>query len=89
MPTKQPPAGPDQINRDGLDSRIRDQVIGTLGKPVDLVLVQVRQLWENHYRVNVLVGANAVTFKIVNSYFVEGDSDGNIIESTPKMVKQY
>jgi hypothetical protein len=92
MPTKQerePPNEAEQTKHAAVSARIGEQVIHTLGKPVDLLLVQVRKLWDNHYRVNVLVGADAVTFKIANSYFVEGDNDGVIVKSTPKIAKLY
>jgi len=39
--------------------------------------VQVRRLWDDHYRVNVLIGEDAASAKIANSYFVEADGDGN------------
>ena len=64
---------------------IGEQVIHTLGQPDGLQRVQVRPLWEDHYRVNVLVGADAASAMIAHSYFVEADADGNIIESTPKI----
>jgi hypothetical protein len=34
--------------------------------------------------VNVLVGG-AVSTRIANSYFVEADSDGHIVDSNPKI----
>ena len=64
---------------------IGEQVIHRLGQPDGLQRVQVRPLWQDHYRVNVLVGANAASALIAHSYFVEADADGNIIESTPKI----
>jgi hypothetical protein len=51
--------------------------------------VQVRHLWEDHYRVNVFVGLDAASAKVANSYFLVADSDGNIVASTPKITKQY
>jgi hypothetical protein len=72
--------------RDGRNARIGQRVIHILGQPDELREVQVRRLWEDHYRVNVLVGADAFSAKIASSYFVEADADGNIIESTPKLV---
>ena len=70
-----------------LQTLIEEQVIHRLGKPVGLHKLQVRRLWEDHYRVNVLFGENAASAKIANSYFVETDSDGNIVDSNPKMTK--
>jgi len=68
---------------------IREQVIQVLGEPAGLHKVQVRRLWEDHYRVNVLVGPDAASAKIVNSYFLRSDSDGKIIASNPKLAKRY
>jgi hypothetical protein len=70
---------------EGRNSLIGKQVIHTLGRPEGLLGVQVRPLWQDHYRVNVLVGADAASAIIAHSYFVEADVDGNIIESTPKI----
>ena len=75
--------------RETLNNLIREQVIHALGKPIDLRHVQVRKVWNDHYRVNVLVGVNAGSVRIANSYFLKIDSNGNIIASTPKITKQY
>lgn len=78
-----------QQKREMLNALIGEQILHTLGKPSDLLRVQIKRLWENCYRVNVLVGKDASCPKIVNSYFVEADNDGKIVESNPKIVKQY
>jgi hypothetical protein len=75
--------------RKALDSLIREQVIQALGKPIDLRNVQVREVWSDHYRVNVIVGDNAGSVRVANSYFVVIDSDGGLIGATPKITKQY
>ena len=72
-----------------LDELIREQVMHALGTPADLIDVQVRKLWDDHYRVNVLVGPNPASVRLTNSYFVETDSNGSYIKTTPKIVKQY
>ena len=77
----------EQHKSETLQTLIEEQVIHRLGKPDGLRKVQVRRLWEDHYRVNVLIGENAGSAKIANSYFVETDSDGNIVDSNPKMTK--
>jgi hypothetical protein len=64
-------------------------VLDTLGQPADLHRVQVRRLWDNHYRINVLTGADAACAKIANSYFLVADEDGKILASTPKIARQY
>ena len=79
----------EQHKRDTLNSVIAEQVIHILGEPGDLLQMQVRPLWEHSYRVNILIGANAACAKVANSYFVKTDSDGNILESTPKLTSQY
>ena len=66
------------------DDLISEQVIHRLGMLDNLQAVQVRRLWEAHYRVNVLVGEDAIFAKVGPSYFVEVDSDGHIIGSNPK-----
>jgi hypothetical protein len=75
--------------REKLDALIRERVIRALGRPSGPHRVQVRRLWEDYYRVNVLIGEDAASVKIVNSYFVEADGDGNIVASTPAITKQY
>ena len=75
--------------RETLNALIGKRVIHTLGEPAGLLRVQVRRLWENHYRVNILIGADAASGKVANSYFLQADGEGNILQSTPKILKQY
>ena len=75
--------------RQQLAAVIGNRVIHSLGQPGDLHMVQVRHLWEDRYRVNVLVGPETVSAKVLHSYFLVADLDGNIIESTPKITRQY
>jgi hypothetical protein len=77
----------EQHRRETQKALIREQVIHALGEPAGLHKVQVRRLWEDHYRVNVLVGPDAASAKIVNSYFLRSDRDGKIIASNPKLAK--
>ena len=79
----------EQHRRETQKALIREQVIHALGEPASLHTVQVRRLWEDHYRVNVLVGSDAASAKIANSYFLTSDSDGKIIASNPKLAKRY
>jgi hypothetical protein len=76
-------------DRETLDNRIREQVIHALGKPTDLRNVQVRKVGKDRYRVNVIVGDNAGSVRVANSYFLEIDGDGSLIAATPKITKQY
>ena len=78
----------DQHNRETMDALIGEQVIHILGKPAGLHKVQVRRLWERHYRVNILIGPDAASVKVANSYFLKLDGDGNIVESAPKITRQ-
>ena len=72
-----------------LDAFITKQVMTTLGQPGHLHRVQVRSLWENHYRVNIFIGEDAATAKVAHSFFLVADPQGNIAESTPKITKHY
>ena len=78
-----------QHQRDTLNALIGEQVMHTLGEPRDLLRVQVRRLWKNHYRVNVFVGPDAASAKVGQSYFLQADGDGNIVQSTPTITKHY
>jgi hypothetical protein len=92
MPTTEPREqhrDMEQHKRETLNALVGQQVIHSLGKPNGLHRVQVRRLWDDHYRVNVLIGEDPASAKIANSYFVEADGNGNIVESTPKITKQY
>lgn len=75
--------------RETLTKLISEQVMHALGTPDDLRTVQVRGVSDNQYRVNVIVGANAGSVRVANSYFVVIDSDGSLISATPKITKQY
>ena len=78
-----------QHKRAMLNALIGEQVIRTLGRPGSLYKVHVRPLWEGRYRVNVLIGEDAVSAKIASSYFVEADSGGHIVKSRPTITKQH
>jgi hypothetical protein len=69
-------------------AEIREHVLRTLGRPGRLHQVQVRPLWPEHCRVNVFVG-DAASAKIAHSYFLVADSDGNVVESIPRITRQY
>lgn len=72
-----------------LDAAIGSRVIQMLGQPDDLHRLQVRQVWGDRYRVNVITGADAVTAKVAHSFFLVVDGAGNILASTPKITKHY
>ena len=77
----------DQHLSETLHALIEEQVLHRLGDPDGLHSLQVRRLWEDRYRVNVLIGESAASARIANSYFVELGSDGNIVESNPTITK--
>ena len=68
---------------------IRGQVIRTLGTPADLHDVQVRQLWDDNYRVNILVGGDAASTRVAHSYFLVVDDAGKILACTPEITRRY
>ena len=79
----------EQVRREGCERLIGKRVILALGKPSDLLQVQVRELWDRHYRVNIYVGSDAVSARVANSYFLEADADGNITRSAPTIKHEY
>jgi hypothetical protein len=81
----------DQEKQEGQQRRARigKNVLRALGQPTHLHQVQVRQLWEDHYRANVLVGTDAASTTVAHSYFLVVGNDGDIIASTPAITKQY
>jgi hypothetical protein len=64
-------------------------VLRALGEPEALHAVQVRHLWDDCYRVNVLVGTGAAFARVAHSYFLVTDGDGNVLASTPRITRQY
>ncbi|HVS35903.1 MAG TPA: hypothetical protein VMS17_09995 [Gemmataceae bacterium] len=75
--------------RDTFNSLIKEQIIHTLGEPRDLLQVQVRPLWEGHYRANVFIGKDSASAQVADSFFLTIDGDGNIMASTPAITKKY
>ena len=85
-----PPHGEEERQgREKLNALIGGGVIRGLGTPDGMLLVQVRYLWDDHYRVNVLVGPDVVSAKVAHSFFLEADGEGNVIASVPTITKQY
>ncbi len=75
-----------QMKEDVRADKIREQVLGMLGQPDHLWRVQVCQLWQSYYRVNILIGLDAASAKVANSYFLEVDAEGTIVSSAPKIM---
>ncbi len=76
-------------SRSSLEALVRENVMNDLGRPADLYNVQVRSLWNNNFRVNVFVGANAACVKIAHSFFLAADGDGKVLDSTPRIARRY
>ena len=93
MPNKsqieQPKDEVEPDKRRKLNNVIKEQVINALGKPIDLRDIQIRKVWDEHYRVNVIVGADASAVRIAHSYFLVIDSVGSVISATPNITKLY
>jgi len=79
----------DQIMRDSVNNSIRKQVVRSLGTPGDLLSVQVRPVGGERYRVNVVVGKNVSSSRIPNSFFLTADAEGNILTSSPEILRVY
>src|SRR5579859_6022760 len=75
-------------DREQVCTLIGRQVLRTLGCPAGFQGVQVRRLWKDHYRVNVLVGADVVSAHVGESYFLVADDGGAIINATPTIVRR-
>jgi hypothetical protein len=92
MPATEQPEQRNDLERHGRDtlhSLIGEQILHALGEPRDLLQVQIRPLWENHYRANVFTGKDAGSARIADSYFLTADGEGNIIACTPGITKKY
>ena len=85
--TSKPCPNQEAQDREALKSVIRSSVLRTLGEPGWPGRVQVRPLWGDFYRVNLLIGQGLGCEKIVGSYFLEADGAGNILKSTPQLAK--
>ena len=92
MQTKQKPEQPadgEKPVRLQLQALIGDQVMSGLGQPKDLQRVQVRKLWDDHYRVNIYIGPDTTMAIVAHSFFLATDAEGAIIAATPKITKKY
>jgi hypothetical protein len=64
------------------------QVLRVLGGAGAKGRVDVRPLWDGHYRVNLVVGDGPGCVTIARSFFLRADGAGNVLESTPELTKQ-
>jgi hypothetical protein len=70
-------------------SIIVGQLLQALGRPATLYRVEIRHLWDDHYRANVFIGADAASTRVAHSFFILADEDGNIIASVPDITRKY
>jgi hypothetical protein len=70
-------------------TRIRSQVAKQLGTPADLLKIRVHPVGSESFRVNVWVGKSYTTARVTDSFFLTADEDGNVMASTPKIVRLY
>ena len=68
--------------------RVSDHILHHLGRPNDLVHVQVKRLWDYSYRVNVLTGTS-VDATIQHSYFVKTNEAGEVVTTRPNVKRTY
>ena len=69
---------PEPRGNEALDALVGKHVLLALGRPPNMLRVQVRCLWSAFYRVNVFAGGDNTIAKIVNSYFVKVSPDGQV-----------
>jgi hypothetical protein len=84
-----PPADTEGRDRPLPDRMIRHGVLTALGQPPALYGVTVRLLWEDHYRVNVLVGNDPTALRIAHSFFVQAGKGGDILSTVPRITRLY
>ena len=75
--------------RESQKALIRGQVVRSLGTPSDMLKVQVHPVGQDSFRVNVFVGKSASTARIADSFFLTADDHGNIVTSSPPIVRLY
>jgi hypothetical protein len=72
-----------------LEAVVRDSVIHGLGRPDDLLRVQVTPVGSGRFRVNVFVGGHTASARVAHSYYVQADGNGKILESSPAVERLY
>jgi hypothetical protein len=72
-----------------LTGRVVASVMRLLGRPQGRHRVDVHPLWENRYRVNVLVSERSTYAELAHSFFIVADAAGNVLVSTPPITRQY
>ncbi len=78
-----------EIPQEALIALIGRNVIRLLGTPPNLLKVKVCPVGNGFYRVNIMVGADINSARIVKSYFLTSDEKGNILSSDPTIARSY
>ena len=60
-----------------------------LGTPPKLYRVVVRRVSDLTYRANVFVGAGAGISRVAHSFFLEVDTEGKVVQSSPVISRMY
>jgi hypothetical protein len=81
--------GADPQARARASARLAEAVLRALGRPGSLREVQVRWLWADNYRVNVLTGEPGALAVIAHSYFLTADGAGELLEACPAIERRY
>lgn len=92
MPTKEQGQEQAELAKRAQEQRssvIVSKLLQALGRPAILHRVELRHLWDDCYRANVYVGADAASTRVAHSYFVVADEAGNIIASVPDITRKY
>ncbi len=84
-----PAAAVEQQEHTKRNAVIGNFVLTTLGQPGDFQRVQVKQLWDDRFRVNVFVGVDSISAKVAHSFFLTADGAGTILTSTPAIKRHY
>jgi hypothetical protein len=83
-----PRKGEDLQGPEKLKALIGSHVRRALGESGGKGRVEVRPLWDGHYRVNLVVGDGPGCGTIARSFVLRADGAGNDLESTPKLTRQ-
>ena len=84
-----PPASEAAQDRRPREGAVGEEVLAALGRPVGLYQMTVRPLWGDYYRVNVLIGPDASSVRVIHSYFIEAGSGGEIRSASPPITRLY
>jgi hypothetical protein len=80
---------PGRLKHEQRSAEIGVEIIRLLGRPEGLRRVDVRELWDCHFRVNVVVGPNNAAPRLAHSFFVVTDEKGKVLSAEPKVDRLY